>query len=72
MGRMLHRWCRTAPLPGGACFTITPKVLNGINQIDVVDQDGNRMALPSLTEPIHICSDCVDEPGFCIGGDPWL
>ncbi|MEC8022637.1 MAG: MYXO-CTERM sorting domain-containing protein, partial [Myxococcota bacterium] len=59
-----------APLPGGACFTITPKVLNGITQIDIVNQDGSRIALPSLTEPIHICSDCVDEPGFCIGGDP--
>ena len=58
------------PLPGGACFTITPLKLTSVNQIDFVDANGNRIALPSMTEPITVCSACAGEPGYCQGGAP--
>ncbi|MEC8022613.1 MAG: hypothetical protein VX223_01675, partial [Myxococcota bacterium] len=58
------------PMPGGACFTITPQQLTGITQIDVITGTGEVVPLPQVIQPITICSSCIDDPGFCLGGPP--
>ncbi len=56
------------PLAGAACFTIQPLQIAGIDGWDFVDgTTGQRVALPTLMDPITVCTHCPDLPSQCVG-----
>ncbi len=58
------------PLAPGACFTIEPQVVQGLTAWDVVQPDGTTVSLPSLMDPITICTQCPSSQSTCLPGTP--
>lgn len=58
------------PLPKGACFTVSPVSFGDIDELAIVNGDGSVVALPSLFEPVEVCSACIGEAGQCNPGVP--